>query len=68
MAIIKYKDKDGEWKELTVLKGDKGDPLVYDDLTDGQKQELIAPIYPSLEKYVDTAIANAITNTLNNIY
>lgn len=24
MAIIKYKDKSGEWKELTVLKGDSG--------------------------------------------
>lgn len=68
MATIKYKDENGEWKELTILKGDKGDTFVYDDMTEEQKQELIAPIYPSLEKYVDTAIANAITNTLNNIY
>lgn len=46
-------------------KGKKGDALTYADLTESQKQELIAPIKTDIESYVDTAIANAITNTLN---
>ena len=32
MAIIKYKDKNGEWKELAVLKGDSGvAPIINPD-------------------------------------
>lgn len=32
MATIKYKDKNGEWKELTVLKGDSGvAPIINPD-------------------------------------
>ncbi|MBQ2047101.1 MAG: BspA family leucine-rich repeat surface protein [Muribaculaceae bacterium] len=32
MAIIKYKDKDGVWKELTILKGDSGvAPIINPD-------------------------------------
>lgn len=32
MAVIKYKDKNGEWKELAVLKGDSGvAPIINPD-------------------------------------
>lgn len=46
-------------------KGDKGDALTYADLTESQKAELVAPIKTDIETYVDNAIADAITNTLN---
>lgn len=46
-------------------KGEKGDAFTYGDLTDEQKAELVAPIKTDIEKYVDNAIADAITNTLN---
>ena len=48
------------------LQGPKGDKMSYDDLSEEEKEDLASHVDTShLETYVDQAIQQAITNTLN---
>lgn len=41
MAVIRVRDKDGNIKEITTIKGDKGDSYV---LTEADKQEIASMV------------------------
>ena len=40
MALLKIKNAQGLWESVPVIKGDKGDPFLYDDFTPEQLEAL----------------------------
>ncbi len=47
-----YREKPGgPWKELPMIKGDKGDPFTYEDFTEEQLNKIIDGVVKALPIY-----------------
>ena len=73
MAVQRYKNANGEWvvlgQELKTINGQsiigEGDITIKSGVSETYVEERLADVEQGVLAYVDTAIANAITNTLN---
>ena len=71
MAILKFKDENGNFVDIPVIQGEKGEPFTYEDFTEEQLQALTGPEGPQgpqgepgkdgvSEEYVNQAIQDAL--------
>lgn len=73
MAVQRYKNANGEWvvlgEELKTINGQsiigEGDITIKSGVGETYVEERLADVEQGVLAYVDTAIANAITTTLN---